>query len=185
MRRSDPAENWEGSLAYRLCKCVSRSVPLLTVNSNAGLAYYDAEGFRCQRHVLVPNGADTEEFRPDPNARERVRAQWGVSQSDKLIGLVGRINPVKGHATFLRAASALCKERNSLRFVVVGDGPEPYKGELRRLATELALCFMLPSLQDPRRTVEQYRTAHWFLSRPMRPEIRAIASNRILRRVLG
>ncbi len=139
MQMSDTIENWEGTLAYRLCKWVSRSVPLLIVNSNAGLAYYDAEGFCCQRHVVIPNGADTEVFRPDPEGRERVRVQWGVSRSDKLIGLVGRIHPVKGHTTFLRAASALCKQRNDLRFVVVGDGPEPYKGELRRLGTELAL----------------------------------------------
>jgi len=89
--------------------------------------------------TVIPNGIDTEHFKPDPMARKLIRAEWGVADNEILIGLVARLDPMKDHSTFLRAATMLAQERPDVRFVCVGDGAEPYKSEVRRLATELAL----------------------------------------------
>jgi glycosyltransferase involved in cell wall biosynthesis len=89
--------------------------------------------------VVIPNGIDTKRFCPDPEARQRIRAEWGVTESEKLIGLVGRLDPMKDHPTFLRAAALLMQEREDVHFVCVGDGPADYRRELHALGEELGL----------------------------------------------
>ena len=87
----------------------------------------------------MPNGIDTLRFRPDREAGARVRAEWGIGDDESLIGLVGRLDPMKGHACFLQAAALLCARRSGMRFVCVGDGPEHYRESLRALAGQLGL----------------------------------------------
>ena len=89
--------------------------------------------------LFIPNGIDTEWFRSDPEARQRIRTEWGLTESEKLIGLVGRLDPMKDHPTFLRAAAMLSQERGDVRFVCVGDGPTDYRRELSALGKELGL----------------------------------------------
>ena len=96
-------------------------------------------GYRCKRQVVICNGVDAARFRPDPAARAAFRSEWGISPGRKLVGLVGRLDPVKGHLVFLEAARIMAGERDDLLFVCVGDGPEPYRGHLHRLGTELGL----------------------------------------------
>ena len=56
-----------------------------------------------------------------------------------MIGLVGRLDPVKGHSTFITAATLLADERKDVRFVCVGEGPQTYRIQLERLSQELGL----------------------------------------------
>src|SRR6266508_1506061 len=89
--------------------------------------------------VVIPNGIDTERFIPDGEARQRMRRQWEVAENQRLIGLVGRLDPMKDHPTFLRAAALLAQKRNDVRFVCVGSGAAAYTRALRALAEKLNL----------------------------------------------
>jgi glycosyltransferase involved in cell wall biosynthesis len=132
--------DWLARLTYWLeCK-LSRFANVIIVNSRAGFAYAVAHGFPKNKMAVIPNGIDTDKFCPDPYARSRVRKEWGVADSEKLIGLVGRLDPMKDHPTFLRAAALLVQERNDVRFVCVGDGPAVYRQELYALCKELMLA---------------------------------------------
>ncbi len=132
-------KDWKMALLSRLCKLVSASVPLMISNSEAGDANLKAQGYRCQRNVVIYDGIDIEQFRPDSEARVRVRTEWATLDNEKLIGLVGRLDPVKGHPTFLKAAALLADERKDIRFICVGDGPQTYRIQLQRLSQELGL----------------------------------------------
>jgi len=131
--------NWKLSFLFNLCKWVSASVPLMISNSEAGYYYRKARGYHCQKHLVITNGLDVEKFKPDPQARVRMRSEWGVLGSEKLIGRIGRLAPMKGYSDFLEAAALLAKERKDVRFVVVGDGLDDYKKQLHLLARELSL----------------------------------------------
>jgi glycosyltransferase involved in cell wall biosynthesis len=131
--------DWLAGLHYKVERRLSRFADLIIVNSRAGLDHAIANGFPKNRMVVIPNGIDTERFRPDPGARQRVRAEWGVTESEKLVGLVGRLHPMKDHPTFLRAAARLLQEREGVRFVCVGDGPAGYQRELHVLGEKLGL----------------------------------------------
>jgi glycosyltransferase involved in cell wall biosynthesis len=88
---------------------------------------------------VISNGIDTNRFVPNMEARERIRVQWGIREDEPLIGLVGRLDPMKDHETFLQAAVLLLQERNQVRFVCVGDGPSEYRRALQDRAHTLGL----------------------------------------------
>ena len=96
-------------------------------------------GFPAQKLVVIPNGIDTESFQRRPELGRQLREQWGLKDNDKLIGLVGRLDPMKDHPVFLEAATMLARERNDVRFVCIGDGPTHYQQELFRLSKDLNL----------------------------------------------
>ncbi len=121
----------------RLEVMLSPFADLIIVNSQAGRDYQINKGFAAQKLIVIPNGIDTDQFCPDPAAREQVRAEWGIADQEMLIGLVARLDPMKDHPMFLRAAALLAQERSDVRFVCVGDGPEAYHHELQRLNEEL------------------------------------------------
>lgn len=71
----------------------------------------------------IPNAIEVEKFAFDLLARQEVRQQLGVKESDRLIGTVGRCTPEKNQA-FLLKAFALAREKDpALKLLVVGDGP--------------------------------------------------------------
>jgi glycosyltransferase involved in cell wall biosynthesis len=131
--------DWLTRWLYRLECSMSRFADLVICNSRAGLQYAVAHGFPSRKMIVIPNGIDVERFHPDARARSRLREEWGVADDEVLIGLVGRLDPMKDHHTFLRAAAVLMSEQPQARFICVGDGPEAYASELHRLAGELAV----------------------------------------------
>jgi len=136
LRRYD----WFVRTTFRLQCLFSRFPDLIIVNSQAGRCYHLTHGFPKERMVVILNGIDTQRFCPNPGARRRVRAEWGVSEDEKLVGLVGRLDPKKDHPTFLKAAALLVREREGVRFVCVGDGLADYRQELHMLGQELELA---------------------------------------------
>lgn len=110
---------------------LSRHVDLAISNSHAALRHQREHGFRYRNADVVPNGFDTDRFRPLPDARRRVRGAWGVHDSDFLMGHVGRLAPMKDHDTFLETMARLATRHPRLRVACIGDGPP---GARRRLA---------------------------------------------------
>ena len=131
--------DWLSRVLYRLeCFC-SRFPDLIIVNSHAGQAYQLAHGFPADKMVVIPNGIDTEKFKPNPNARTKIRSEWGIPANTILVGLVGRLDPMKDHPTFLKAAALLCQVRQDVLFVCIGGGLENYAREMHQLANQLEI----------------------------------------------
>lgn len=137
---TDPAlYGWLGRLLFQLECLLSRFADQIVVNSYAGKTYHLTHGFPSDKMVIIPNGLDTERFQPDLEARAKVRAEWEISKNTILIGLVGRLDPMKDHSSFLKAAALMYKQRQDVRFVCVGTGPEKYARKLYELASELGI----------------------------------------------
>jgi glycosyltransferase involved in cell wall biosynthesis/protein-tyrosine-phosphatase len=106
-----------------------------------------ASGYGAATVVHIHNGVDLGKIRLT-RARDQMRRELGVAPGAPLIGTVGRLSPVKGHAGFLRAARLILDEERDARFLLVGDGP--LRGELlaaaRRLGLESACLFTGPRL---------------------------------------
>jgi glycosyltransferase involved in cell wall biosynthesis len=125
---------------FRASQRLSRHVDLVIFNSQAGLRNHLAMGLRARNTLVIPNGFDTSRFRPDPEAGARQREAWGVPADAPLIGIVGRLVPVKDHPTFLRAAARLSQARPDARFVCVGAGPPDYSERMKDQARALGLA---------------------------------------------
>jgi glycosyltransferase involved in cell wall biosynthesis len=76
------------------------------------------------RVVIVPDGFDLQALVPGRSASE-VRAALGVGDAP-LVGMVGRISPIKGHQVFLDAAAQLAEAWPEVRFVIVGGALPAY-----------------------------------------------------------
>ncbi|MGH8321205.1 MAG: glycosyltransferase [Gammaproteobacteria bacterium] len=108
----------------------SRHADLVIANSECGAHLSIAQGFPESTMRVIPNGIDTDYFCCDATARARVRHEWEIPDGAMLVGLVGRLDPMKAHPTFLAAAAALAKRDRRWRFVCVGGGPPDYKAKL-------------------------------------------------------
>lgn len=118
---------------------LSRFADLIICNSGSGKRFHGARGYPMSRMVVIPNGIDSSRFTPDRAAGRPVRSEWGVTEEEVLVGLIGRLDPMKDHVTFLHAAKRVATDRADVRFVCVGQGPPPYRNALERLTTDLGL----------------------------------------------
>lgn len=114
---------------------------LIICNSEAARSDLLTRGFPGGRTVVIPNGIDTNRFRSDPGLRRELRTSWGVSPGEFLIGIVGRLDPMKGHAVYLGAARQVAELHPRVRFVIIGKGRLLSELELR--AAQLGLAHRL------------------------------------------
>jgi len=136
----DPAiRDWLSTLNFRLQIQFSRLADLIIFNSDAGKQFHLAQGVAASRALVIRNGVDTARFHPDRSAGLRLRSSWQVPEDALLIGLVGRIVPVKDCPTFLQAAARLAQVHSEVRFVCVGSGSLEYVNSLRSMAAALGL----------------------------------------------
>ncbi len=74
-------------------------------------------------HITVlPLGLDLAPFAAAQRHNGAFRREYGIPADAPLIGIIGRIVPVKNHALFLEAAAQVKAELPAARFVIVGDG---------------------------------------------------------------
>jgi glycosyltransferase involved in cell wall biosynthesis len=124
----------------RLGSILSSYTDLIIANSMAGRAYFVRLGYAANRILVIPNGFETDRFSPDSGARGRAREGWGVASNTPLVGLAARLDPIKDHPTFLRAAALLTQRMPDVKFVCIGGGgTAEYERELKQLATALAI----------------------------------------------
>lgn len=123
----------------RLCARLSRLPAAIVVNSHAGQAVHRELGYRPRRWRLIGNGFDLDVFRPDDAARAALRAELGLTADTMLVGLIGRWDPHKDHATFLTAAARLPRQFSGVHFILAGEGLTSDNAALRTLISDLQL----------------------------------------------
>ncbi len=96
---------------------------------------------------VVHLGLDFARFDPLKIDGAAQRALWGAGPDTIVIGLVGRIDPAKGQATFIRAAAGMLKNQKpdeKFKFVIVGEETlgtsSDYLQELRHMVEQYGLA---------------------------------------------
>lgn len=126
-------------LAFRFSRALSHFADLIVANSWAGAESHARLGYPRRIVHVVPNGIDTERFQRDAEGGCRLREQWGIPPGATLVGIVARLDPIKGHELFLHALAELVPAHPGIRAVCVGSGLDAYAAHLRRLAARLGL----------------------------------------------
>jgi glycosyltransferase involved in cell wall biosynthesis len=110
----------------------------LSVSQAGRLQLEQQLGIPRDRVTVIPNGVDTDRFRPrEAGRRAMMRRELGVAPGECLIGSVGSLTAVKDHASLLRAAATCVDAGVAARFVLVGDGL--LRAELEELASQLGV----------------------------------------------
>jgi lipopolysaccharide heptosyltransferase II len=108
---------------------------LVIVASNIiGKRMRDDFGVAHEKIRPIPRGVNLEEFRWQPKSAEEKRS------GPVIVGLVGRLTPIKGHPLFLKAMARVARVIPNLKIQIIGDSPKPqYKDELLTLTRNLGL----------------------------------------------
>lgn len=129
--------DWLSAFTYKTEKWLSRRADLIIANADQVRDDAVARGLPAERMAVVHNGIDIERMRPSREVGRLVRRSLGIDDTDFVIGIVARLDPMKDHETFLRAARLYSQETPGARFICVGDGPASYRDHLQDLATTL------------------------------------------------
>lgn len=90
---------------------------------------------------VVYNAVDLRAFQP-PVDPERLRQEFGFPPGARVFGMVGRLEPWKGHQVFLQALASLRQRHPEACGLIVGEAETnspAYPGELQALADSLGL----------------------------------------------
>ncbi len=105
-----------------LHRCL-KSVANLMATTRIACSQKASDWFFGRRHSLVlTNGVQLSSFRYDYVVRQKVRKDLGISPSTKVLGHVGRFEPVKNHAKLVDIFSAFNKSEPDSILVLVGSG---------------------------------------------------------------
>lgn len=96
--------------------------------------FFAGVGIRPRKGIVsIPNGIRVQNFRPaNAAAHSRMTAGLGLPVTTRLLGTVGRLNPVKDQAALVRAFALVKQAMPDTALVIVGDGD--LRGELEALA---------------------------------------------------
>jgi glycosyltransferase involved in cell wall biosynthesis len=99
----------------------NRAVDVVIAISEGVRAALLRAGVDAERVHVVPSGVDLDACRAAPDARARLRAEWGWGEDDVGVALVGVLERRKGHRVLLEAA---LRAAGQLRYVFCGAGSE-------------------------------------------------------------
>jgi len=123
-----------------LCAKLSHWIPdRIVAVSRTSRNHHVATGYDARKFIVLPNGFDLKQYKPDPDARREVRKELDLDPEAVVIGLIARIDPVKDHLNFVRAAALLGKRQPRARFLLCGDGTTPANRELFAAIRETGL----------------------------------------------
>jgi len=80
---------------------LSRFPDTSIANSFAGQRLHKENGYKTERMKVIPNGIDAKLFKPVYPSGFRLRDEWSIDEKTVSIGLVGRLDPMKDHTTYL------------------------------------------------------------------------------------
>jgi len=78
-------------------------------------------GIPGSRIKVILNGLDTAE--PQNIDREILRDSFGIDKGVKIIGVVSRLSPEKGHKFLFEAIQIIVQKHSGIKLLIIGDGP--------------------------------------------------------------
>lgn len=130
--------------AARLERRLAKAADGLILNAEAARDLF-AHKVPADRIHVIPNGIDTERFKPGGEMLNRPDLGDGP-----VIGTIGWMYPKKDHPNFLNAAALIAQRHPTAQFMIVGDGPAEAKAALLALAEKKGLSdrLILPGPTD-------------------------------------
>ena len=123
---------WWLRTLYRLLERATTATVAVSTTTASRLSRWGVDPARV---VVADNGIDLDGLTFDAAARSRVRAELHLDAHTPVVGMVGRLDPVKRVDVVLRALEPLL--RNGVVLVVAGTGP--LAQPLHRLADDLGV----------------------------------------------
>ncbi|EGJ52091.1 glycosyltransferase [Desulfocurvibacter africanus] len=112
-----PQDNLPNSILHRRV-----ADAIIVTNSSIGAHFRNLLQVPKDKLWVICGGVDTQQFRFDPEGRRRVRAEFGYTDQDFVIGLIGRFKESKGHREVIRSVASLRHDfdLHHIRLLLIG-----------------------------------------------------------------
>jgi len=127
-----------GGWRNRAARWIARRQTSVVSLSSATSRNLVADGFEDARVRFIPNGVDTDRFRPRSATDDPSHAPNGWPQGSPVVVTVGRLVPAKGLDVLLNAWSSVVEAAPGAHLMIVGDGP--LRADLEAAARTLGLA---------------------------------------------
>ena len=107
-------------IIIKILRLFSSYPNLLIANSYSGLKSHLNLGYKTKNKIVIPNGFDTNHFKPDLILRKKLRLIYNISINDTVIGFIGKTTKIKGIDTFIEASTYAIKMSPNFKFVFIG-----------------------------------------------------------------
>jgi len=111
-------------LAKRQEKYVLKNVDAVVSISEHLRGYLLNRGVGKNKIVVIPNGVDTQFFKPLPKNRELMR-KLAISSEDIVIGYIGSIRKIEGLDLLIEAIKR--EQFHNIKLIIVGEGESKYE----------------------------------------------------------
>ena len=135
-------------LILRQSAYLSRRIDALIFNSRVARAQYRAFGYMTDRATVIPNGFNSNYFRPRRDARARLTRLFRMDGSRPIIGMVARNHPMKDPATLINAMRRLWANGQDADLLIVGPGMEQLADSALMSDDRIKLCGARDDIAD-------------------------------------
>jgi sugar transferase (PEP-CTERM/EpsH1 system associated) len=139
----------EGAAKYWAKSILGRRVDQLVTVSQVLASEWEKYGVPARKVQWIPNGVDTERFRPRADKID-CRRMFGLPENCQIIGSVGRLDALKNYEVLVAAFAKLAPKIPDLHLALLGKGPA--EQNLRSMAEESGVSnriFFLGHKPDP------------------------------------
>ena len=138
-----------------LCVCLRMPCKLfathwLACGEAAAINGWGKSAVKKGKVTILPNAIDSDRFKFNEKQRNEVRARYGISDDDFVVGHVGRFFPQKNHEFLIDVFAELHKQMANAKLLLLGKGPlqEHIQQKVEKLG--LSRCVIFAGLQrDP------------------------------------
>lgn len=87
--------------------------------------------------LVIHNGVDIDRFDPS-RATPAVKARFFGREDVVMLGMLGRIHPIKGQLEFVKAAGEIARSHSNVRFLIIGDASAQFQDYKQSVLAEIA-----------------------------------------------
>jgi glycosyltransferase involved in cell wall biosynthesis len=119
------------SIIRKICSKLSYFIPRTIICcAHSTHDAHEKLGYCLKKMVVVPNGYNLNEFNPDQDIKNKIKNKLGLDEGSKIIGTVGRFDPLKDFENFIKASSLVAKEIDNVYFFMAGKGLDAQNAQL-------------------------------------------------------
>ena len=107
---------------FNLQKYFIKKVDKIITNSYASTKFHKSCGFDMTKAVVIHNGIDINRFKRDDVKRYEFRKKYNLKDKDLAIGIVARIDAMKGYPIFSKAIKNILEKYPNIKVFAIGDG---------------------------------------------------------------
>ncbi len=120
---SNPKE-WKKNLLKNALRPFSKryATDYFACTEHAGAYQFGKKAVKQGKVKIITNAIDIEKFKFDPEARKRLRKEFGFRDDDYVIGNFGRLIPQKNQLFLIDAFAEFKKKNPNAKLLIVGEG---------------------------------------------------------------